>query len=131
MNAVQIPRPVPPPTPASQAQFNNKMAQAMASGDPRAAVKQYDRPGFSRGGGAWNQAGIDAAQKLAAGIADAYSSDLLARQQSALEGLRGAAANEGFAQELGALQQQNNYARNMASIQSQNRMLGLLGGLLR
>jgi hypothetical protein len=130
MNQVAI-NTTPPagiPQQRMQAQFNNQMAQALAAGDPRFAAKQYDRPGFSRGAGQWNQAGIDAAKGLADGIAQAYSGNLQNQQYNALSGLQGSQAQEAQAQALGALQQQNNYANKMAALQLQNQ---LLGGLLR
>jgi len=130
MNKVSINQPLPP-LPAGRAQFNNKMAQALASGDERFNIKQYDRPGFSRGAGLWNQAGIESAKNLAEGIADAYSTDLQNRQANALTGLQNASARASQAQSLGALQQQNKYANQMAALQAQNQMLSLLGGLLR
>jgi hypothetical protein len=133
MNQVAL-KTVPPtgiPQQQIQAQFNNQMAQAMAAGDPRFAAKQYDRPGFSRGAGQWNQAGIDAAKGLADGIAQAYSGNLQNQQYNALSGLQAKQAQESQAQALGALQQQNAYANQMAALQSQNQMLSLLGGLLR
>lgn len=113
-----------------RAQMNNAMAQAYAMGDPRFNLKPYDRPGFSRGGGQYNQAGIDAAKNLSEGVAQAYSGDLQNQQFNALTGLQGAQAQEQNAQALGALQQQNNYANQMAALQRQNQIMGLLGGLL-
>lgn len=100
-------------------------------GDPRMAVKQYDRGGISRGGAQWNQAGIDAAQRLTDGIADAYSNQI--RNQSYDAGLRlqGQEGQEQFAQALGSLQQQRDYANQMAGLQRQQAMLGFAGNLLR
>ncbi len=118
-----------------QAQMNNRYAQALALGDPRQAVKQYDRPGMSRGGMHWNQAGIDSARSMAAGIADAYSNDLNNRTYNSDLLLRGQTQQETAAQNYGALQQQNNYANQMAQLQRQqmgmNFASSLLGGLLR
>jgi hypothetical protein len=130
MNAVALNTQMPPGLPPQQmrAQFNNQMAQAYASGDPRMAVKQYDRPGFSRGAGVWNQAGIDSAKSLADGISEAYSGNLANQQFNALSGLQANQSQEAQAQALGALQQQNAYANQLAAIQLQNQ---LLGGLLR
>jgi|688.fasta_scaffold01588_34 hypothetical protein len=133
MNSVQMFQPLPTgiPEPTSRAQFNNAMAFALASGDPRMAAKQYDRKGFSRGAGQMNQAGIDAANSMAEGIAQAYSGNLQNQQYNALSGLQAQQAEETQAQSLGALQQQNNYANQMAALQQQNQILSLLGGLLR
>jgi hypothetical protein len=137
MNAVTLKAPANPrlPTQQMRAQFNNNMAQALASGDPRFNAKQYDRPGFSRGAGLWNQAGIDAAKSLSEGIASAYAGDLQNQQANALAGLQSATDQESQAQSLGALQQQHNYANQMAALQRQqagvNLVSSLLGGLLR
>jgi hypothetical protein len=133
MNQVAINTALPTGLPQQQmqAQFNNQMAQAMAAGDPRFAAKQYDRPGFSRGGAQWNQAGIDAAKGLSDGIAQAYSGNLQNQNYNALSGLQANQAQESQAQALGALQQQNRYANQMAALQAQGQMLSLLGGLLR
>ena len=132
MNQVNINTQLPPGIPRQQmqAQFNNQMAAAAAAGDPRFAAKQYDRPGMSRGAGLWNQAGIDAAKSLADGIAGAYSTQLQGEQYNANSALQNRAAQEQQAQALGALNQQNAYANQMAALQRQNQMLGLLGGLL-
>ena len=114
-----------------QAQMNNQLAQAYASGDPRFNMKQYDRPGFSRGGGQMNQAGIDAAKNLADGVSQAYSGNLQNQNFNALAALQANQAQEQNAQALGALQQQNAYANQMAALQRQGQIMGLLGGLLR
>lgn len=111
------------------AALNNQLAMAMASGDPRMALKKYDRPGFSRGGAQMNQAGIDAAQNLTQGISDAYSQDLQTNAYNSQNALQGQQGQEQFGQALAGLQQQNNYANQMAALQRQNTMLGLLGGL--
>jgi len=115
---------------AMQAQFNNQLAQAYAMGDPRFNMKQYDRPGFSRGGAQMNQAGIDAAKNLAEGIAQAYSGNLQNQQYNAMANLQAQQAQESNAQALGALNQQNAYANQMAALQRQGTIMGLLGGLL-
>lgn len=117
------------PDRAVKAQFNNDYANAVASGDPRFNVKQYDRAGVSRGKGTWNQAGIDAAQNVANGIASAYSNQFSNNQFNADNALRSQLAQEQQAQALGGLNQQNAYANQLAALQRQNQMLGLLGGL--
>lgn len=109
----------------------NSMAQAYASADPRFNAKQYDRAGMSRGAGQWNQAGIAAANNLAAGVADAYSQQLQDRQFNATTGLQDQQVREDTSQQLGALQQQRNYANQMAALQRQGSMMNLLTGLLR
>jgi hypothetical protein len=137
MNNVNLNQSLPASLTAKQmqAQMNNRYAQALALGDPRQAVKQYDRPGMSRGGMHWNQAGIDAARSMADGVADAYSNDLNNRTYNSDLLLRGQNQQETAAQNYGALQQQNNYANQMAQLQRQqmgmNFASSLLGGLLR
>lgn len=93
------------------------------------AMKRYDRPGLSRGGMQRNQAGIDAAQKMAEGVADAYSQDLQTQAYNSQIALQGQQGQEQFGQALAGLQQQNRYANQMAAMQRQGAMLGLLGGL--
>lgn len=93
------------------------------------ALKKYDRPGFSRAGAQMNQAGIDAAQGMSQGIADAYSQDLQNRTYNSQVALQGQQGQEQFGQALAGLQQQNSYANQMAALQRQGTMLGLLGGL--
>lgn len=137
MNNVNLNPSLPASLSAQQmrAQMNNRYAQALALGDPRQAVKQYDRPGMSRSGMHWNQAGIDAARSMAAGVADAYSNDLNNRTYNSDLLLRGQNQQETAAQNYGALQQQNNYANQMAQLQRQQTAMNfassLLGGLLR
>lgn len=133
MNAVQLNQTPPAGIPSQgiNAALNNRLAVAMAMGDPRMAVKQYDRAGISRGGAQWNQAGIDAAQRLADGVADAYSNQIQNQAYNAGLQLQGQQAQEQTAQALGGLQQQRSYAQQMAALQRQQTMLGLAGGLLR
>lgn len=128
------------PTPAgfkpqtTQAVFNNNYANAMASGDPRYAVKQYDRGGISRGGAQWGQAGIDASQKLAEGIANAYSQRASDATANATTQLQGEQQQQAYAQQLGALQQQQSNNNAMLALQRQQTQMNfvnsLLGGLL-
>ena len=137
MNNVQTTAPLPTALSAQQMQaaLNNQYANAMAAGDPRINVKKYTRPGISLGKGHWNQAGIDSARSMAAGIADAYKSDVGNQQYNANLNLQSQANQEGYAQALGGLQQQNNYANQMAALQRQqtglNFVSSLLGGLLK
>lgn len=118
-----------------KALLNNNYAMALAAGDPRYSAKDYDRPGMSRGGGQWQQAGIDAAQKMAQGVADAYAQDTQAAGFNANTQLAGQQAQEQYAQQLGALQQQDSYSQAMAALQRKQQSLNfassLLGGLLR
>ncbi len=117
-----------------QANFNNLHARAMAEGDPRQAVKQYDRAGLSRGAGLWNQAGIDAANKMAPGVASAYTDRLAQDTANESMQMQGQAQREQQAQALGALQENNAYAQQLAALQRQqssnNLVTSILGGLL-
>lgn len=136
MNSVQLYQPAPGGLPQRQmgAAFNNDLARAYAMGDPRANMKELDRGGLSRGGGQMNQAGINAAGKMADAIAQAYSNQMQNTAYNASIGLQGQQAQEGFAQALGGLQAQQDYATQMAGLQRQQIGLGLansiLGGLL-
>ena len=109
---------------------NNNYAAALASGDPRFAVKAYDRAGISRGAGSWNQAGIDSAKNMQEGIAKAYAQDLANNQYNASTALQGQQSQEANWQALNGLQQQNDYANQTAQLQRQNMVYSLLGGLL-
>lgn len=133
MNAVTLNQ--TPPTgltpDATRAALNNNLAWAYASGDPRMAMKEYDRPGMSRGAAQRNQAGIDSARTMSEGIADAYRQDMQSRAYNANVGLQGQRGQEQFAQALAALQEQNNYANQMAALQRQQASMGLLGGLMK
>jgi hypothetical protein len=137
VNSVQLESQLPTGLSAQQmrAQMNNQYAQALAAGDPRYQMKQLDRPGLSRGRAQMNQAGINAAQQVSEGIAQAYSQDLQNRQYNANLSLGAQSARESQAQALGGLQQQNNYANQMAALQRQqmgmNLVSSLLGGLLK
>lgn len=137
MNSVNIQTPLPTGLSQQQmrAQMNNQYARALAAGDPRYQMKKLDRPGMSRGAAQRNQAGINASNEMSEGIAEAYSRDLQNRQYNANVALQSQAARESQAQALGALQQQNNYANQMAALQRQqmgfNLVSSLLGGLLK
>lgn len=106
--------------------FNNTMANALAAGDPRYNMKRYDRAGFSRGGAQANQAGIQGAQEMADGIAAAYRQAIADQQYNAMAGLESQASQERFAQALGGIQQQSAYAQQMANLQRQGLLMGLL-----
>ena len=133
MNSVQLNQTPPSgiPQQSINAALNNRLAVAMSMGDPRMAVKKYDRAGLSRGGAQRNQAGIDAAQQLSDGVADAYSSQIQDQSYNAGLQLQGQQAQEQTAQALGGLQQQRAYSNQMAALQRQQTMLGFAGGLLR
>jgi hypothetical protein len=112
----------------------NRYATAMASGDPRYQMKKLDRAGLSRGAAQRNQAGIAGAAEMAAGIADAYGQQLQDGQYASRANMQQDLARENQAQALGALQQQQAYANQMAALQRQgtamNMFSGILGGLL-
>lgn len=110
--------------------FNNAMALALAAGDPRYQMKRYDRAGLSRGAAQANQAGIAGAQELADGISQAYQQQIDDQQYNAMAGLESQVSQEDFARQLGALQQQNAYAQQMANLQRQQAVFGALRGLL-
>ena len=137
MNYVNYGQPAVPGIAADKrkAALNNNLAQAYAQGDPRAAMKQYDRGGMSRGAGQMAQAGSDAAQRMAQGVADAYSQDTQVGAANAANEFTNQQAQQQFALQQAALQQQDAYAQAMANLQrrqqSMNFVSGLLGGLLK
>lgn len=133
MNQVQLyqPQPTGIGDDVIQSRLNNQLAVAMSMGDPRMNAKTYDRPGLSRGAAQRNQAGIDSAQKMAQGVADAYGENIQSRAYNANAALQAQQGQEQYAQALGGLQQQRAYADQMAELQRQQAMLGMAGGLLR
>ena len=133
MNQVNINQPYPQGFTPKQmgAQFNNDYANALASGDSRYQMKQLDRPGMSRGAAQMNQAGIKASQDVAYGIAQAYGNQLQSQQSNANLGLQNQAQAEQFGQALQGLQSQADYSNQMAAMQRQNALLGLIGNLIR
>jgi len=119
-------------TPKQQrSQFNNDYAMALAAGDPRYQAKELDRAGMSRGAGTMNQAGIRASKAFADGVANAYGSQLGTQQYNANLAQSNQAGMEQFGQALTGLQQQSAYANQMAGLQRQNALYGLIGNLLR
>lgn len=118
------------PAALTRAAFNQSLAQAHASADPRFNMKPLDRAGFSRGGAQNAMAGIGAAQNLADGIAKAYSGQLQDAQTNAAVGLGNQYASENTGLALGGLAQQQAYANAMAALQRQGALGGLLGGNL-
>lgn len=131
MNQVQLTAPITQGvSPQNRsAQFNNAYAQALASGDPRYAAKNYDRGGISRGGAQMNQAGIDAAASMADGIAKAYSQDADTAAYNANTQLQSQQQQEAMAQNLGAFNSQQAYADQMNRLNQQQAFAGMLGGL--
>lgn len=118
------------PADLTRAAFNQQLAQAHASADPRYNMKPLDRAGFSRGGAQNAMAGIGAAHNLAQGIAQAYSGQLNDAQTNANTALGNQAASESTGLALSAIAQQQAYANAMAAMQRQGALQGLLGGNL-
>jgi hypothetical protein len=114
--------------------FNNQYADAIAQGDPRLQMKTMDRGGQSRGAGQQSHAGIMGAQKMAAGIADAYSQRQSAQDYNNAFTVQDAQADASQQQSIGALLQQQQYNTQMSALQRQNSALNfatsILGGLL-
>jgi hypothetical protein len=131
-NSVTVNRAVPGGVPGSaiNSAFNNALAKAYASGDPRANLKPLDRAGFSRGAGQMNQAGINAADEMASGLAQAYQGALDLQAYNANSGLQGQSSREQYAQALGGLNAQESYAAQMAALQRQQAGVGMLNSLL-
>ena len=127
-NQVQISQPLPTSPPSELSQ--NRLARAFASADPRHNVKARDRAGVSRGRGAWNDAGIRAAEGLSSGLSAAYGAQLGERTQDATANLQLQQGQEQYGQALGALNQQSNYADQMAALQRQGALYGLLGQVM-
>jgi hypothetical protein len=115
------------PAATVQQRFNTDYANALASADPRYQLKEMDRPGMSRGAGQANQAGIKSSQALADGVAQAYGNQLANQSYNADP----SNSAEMFGQALGGLQQQANYSNQMAALQRQGALYGLIGNLIR
>jgi hypothetical protein len=111
--------------------FANDMANAQASADPRFTLKQYDRPGLSRGAGSRAQAGIDASKNLVDGISQAYGNYQQARSNAANTALQFAGGQEQFGQALNGLAQQNAYQQAMNRMSNMQAGIGILGTLMR
>lgn len=127
VNSPQVPE---IPYALTRGAFNNTMAQAHASADPRFNVKQFDKAGFSRGAGQRALAGITGAQNLAQGVAQAYAGNLSDSQTNAATTLGNQVAAENIGQGMNAIGQQQAYANAMAALQRQQQQMGALSGLL-
>lgn len=117
-----------------QSNYNNDYATAVALGDPRLQMKQMDRGGMSRGAGQMSNAGMQGAQKIADGIAQAYSNRQQAQDYNAAFAQQDRQADATQQQALQALLNQQQYNNQMAAQQRQNSAMNfatsILGGLL-
>lgn len=124
----------PKPVPNTQGMFNTAMANAQASADPRFHMKAMDRNGVSRGQGTLATAGIQAAQSLADGIAQAYQIPAQDAATNANTTLQYQTNQENFGQGTSNIAMQNDYANALAALQRNQNVLqyqgNALGGLL-
>jgi hypothetical protein len=111
--------------------FNNAIAQAQASADPRFNQKEWDRPGVSRGQGTQSNAGIKAAQSLADGIADAYRIPMQSAVSEADDSLAYQQRREQLGLGASGLGMQADYAAALAALERQQREQGAPSGVLR
>lgn len=122
------------PQQKANAVFNNDYASAIAMGDPRLQMKAMDRGGLSRGAGQASNAGMQGAQKMAAGIAQAYGNRQATQDYNNSYALQSQQSDATQQQALQALLQQQQYNNQMAAQQRQNSALNfatsILGGLL-
>lgn len=133
-NNVQMQK--PQDVPNTQGAFNNAMASAQAQADPRFNIKNYDRPGVSRGKGQANLAATQGANALAQGVANAYAIPAQDATTNAQNALNYQQAAEQFGLGSSAIGMQNDYANALASLQRQQQAMnfqgqalnGLLGG---
>jgi hypothetical protein len=120
--------------PNSQGAFNNALAQAQAAADPRFNMKSMDRSGVSRGRGTAGIAGIQAAQNLADGVAEAYRAQAQSAATDAENILQYEADRENFGQGVSNIAMQNDYANALAALQRNQNIMqfqgNALGGLL-
>jgi hypothetical protein len=124
----------PSPSGLTDAAVNNAIASAQASADPRFNLKEYDRPGVSRGAGSRAQAGIKAAQSLADGIAAAYQIPMQSAAASAADDLAFQQGREQLGLGASGLGMQSDYANALAALERQRQAMqfqgNALGGLL-
>jgi len=120
--------------PNSQGAFNNALAQAQAAADPRFNMKPMDRSGVSRGRGTAGIAGIQAAQNLAEGVAQAYRGQAQDAATDAENTLQYQSNQENFGQGVSNIAMQNDYANALAALQRNQNIMqfqgNALGGLL-
>lgn len=116
------------------ASFNQAMASAHQAADPRYSLKELDKAGMSRGAGQQYLGGIHAANRLADGVAAAYSQNLQDQATNADLSIDPTAESVGL--NVGGIAQQVQYANALAALQRQrqamsgNALGGLLGGNL-
>lgn len=125
-NNVALKQRTPTPPPATPSASG--LARAWASADARYNAKPLDRAGVSRGRGNMHQAGISAAQNYTQGMSDVWGDQLGRASQNAADSLGLQIGDEQYGQALGALNSQANYAKQMANLQRQGALMGLLGG---
>lgn len=120
--------------PNSQGAFNTALAQAQAAADPRFNMKPMDRSGVSRGRGTAGIAGIQAAQSLAEGVAQAYRGQAQDAATDAENTLQYQSNQENFGQGVSNIAMQNDYANALAALQRNQNIMqfqgNALGGLL-
>jgi hypothetical protein len=126
-NQVRIDSPLPRPPAANPSAAGIARAKAMA--DPRMNMKPLDRAGVSRGRGQKAQAGIAAAQNYQQGMASVYDDHLQQQSANANAMLGLDIGQEQYGQALGALNSQAAYAQQMANLQRQGALIGLLGDI--
>lgn len=114
--------------------FNNDYASAVSSGDPRQQMKQYDRGGLSRGAGQSAMAATQGAQRMAEGIAQAYSNRQASEDFNNATSMQNAQQDQSQQMALSGLLQQQQYDQMMAEQQRKNNAMNfatsILGGLL-
>jgi hypothetical protein len=114
--------------------FNNDYANAIALGDPRLQMKQMDRGGISRGAGQVSAAGMQGAQKMADGIAQAYSTKQQVEDYNNAYAMQNQQSDATQQLALQGLIQQQQYNNKAAAQQRQNSAMNfatsILGGLL-
>jgi hypothetical protein len=124
----------PQQMPNTQGMFNTALANAQASADPRFNMKAMDRSGVSRGKGTAATAGIQAAQNLADGVAQAYQIPAQDSATNANNALQYQTNQENFGLGVSNIAMQNDYANALAALQRNQNVLqyqgNALGGLL-
>lgn len=117
------------------AAFNNALAQAQASADPRFNMKEFDRPGISRGQGTQSNAGIKAAQSLSDGVAAAYQIPMQSAVSEAENDLTYQQQREQLGLGVSGLGMQSDYANALAALERQQQARqfqgNVLGGLMQ